>query len=404
MKTIQQFLLRPWLYLFIVIIGIALKFYGIESKYFWYDEVETVMHASGISDRNYHLTIPVNKIKNISYYQNLLHLNSQDYTVGTQIKGLAAMPQLAPLHPALLIFWHRIAGDDIVDYRLLNFFLFLLTLPFLFLLCKFLFKTDLAGWIAISLFSISPFFTIYTQENRYIILWTFCVITLNYIFVLAIYHNKLKGWILYAFLGVLSMYTVLINAMLLLGHLMYVLIFRKDLWLQYSITLLSIVLICIPWILSMYHFKEDVLAAMKWQVFTNKIYFWEPLYLQIVGFSQLFISPLETVWSYRPSSIDGNIGTLLILVISACVILVFIIYAIIHMYKNTNRQNWYLLSFITFPTLVFIYILDVSRNGWISLIWRYQILSLVGILIFLIYILVPRFIGENYFMQPFSSY
>ena len=42
-------MLRPWIYLFIVLIGIFLKFYRIDYRYFWYDEVCTIMHTSGTS-------------------------------------------------------------------------------------------------------------------------------------------------------------------------------------------------------------------------------------------------------------------------------------------------------------------------------------------------------------------
>src|SRR4030043_1751436 len=133
MKTIRQFMLRPWLYLGIVVLGIALKFYHIERKFFWLDEIAAIMHTSGISDMDYYKKVPVNEIKNIKYYHDLLHLNTQNYTIRSQLKGLFSMPQLAPLHHALLIFWHRIVGDDYIHYRLFNVFIFIITLPFLFL-------------------------------------------------------------------------------------------------------------------------------------------------------------------------------------------------------------------------------------------------------------------------------
>jgi uncharacterized membrane protein len=103
-------------------------------------------------------------------------LNKQNYTIGSQLKGLSKIATLNPLHYAFLIFWHRIGGDDAVDYRLFNVFIFILTLPFLFPLARTLFKSTLAGWIAVSLYSVSPFFHFYAQEARYNTLWAFFLI------------------------------------------------------------------------------------------------------------------------------------------------------------------------------------------------------------------------------------
>jgi len=72
MKAIKQYLLRPWIYLVIVITGASLKFYNIDYHLFWYDEVATIQHTSG----NQILDVPENQIKNISYYTDQLHLKN----------------------------------------------------------------------------------------------------------------------------------------------------------------------------------------------------------------------------------------------------------------------------------------------------------------------------------------
>ena len=66
MENNRQFIKKLWLYLIILVIGVSLKFYKIDSRYFWYDEICTVMHTSGIKEIDYVKMFPENEIKNIS--------------------------------------------------------------------------------------------------------------------------------------------------------------------------------------------------------------------------------------------------------------------------------------------------------------------------------------------------
>ncbi len=391
MKTIQQFLLRPWLYLGIVIIGIALKFYSIESKYFWYDEIETIMHTSGISDKDYPSLVSINEVKSINYYSNILHLNAQNYTIASQLKGLFSMPQLAPLHPALLIFWHRIVGDDLIDYRLFNVFLFLLTLPFLFLLCKTLFQSNLAGWIAITLFSVSPFFNVYTQEARYIMLWTFFIIAIHYIFLKAMYNNKLKWWVGYAILAVLILYTSLLSAIVIFGHLIFIWIFRKDLRLVYSINIFVVFLIYLPWIIIMFNNQEEILRSMYWQKYWKEIHIWIPLLGELLGFTHIFAIFEGCMHDYLELFMNGKptYGILKWLVIDF-VILILIIYSIIYFFRKSSRNNKAFLILTTILSILFIYVIDISRNGYVAYIWRYHVIGFIGVFLIVVNIFAEK--------------
>jgi uncharacterized membrane protein len=125
------------------------------------------MHTSGIDGNAFEEKLPINELKNISYYHDLLSLNNQDLSIQTQLKGIWNMTNLNPLHYAILVFWHRVAGDKDVHYRYFNVLIFILTLPFLFLLAKLLFKSNMAGWLAVAIFAVSPFFQNYTFEARY---------------------------------------------------------------------------------------------------------------------------------------------------------------------------------------------------------------------------------------------
>ena len=84
MKIIQNFFNRFYLHVIIILTGVTLKFYHLDHKLLWIDEMYTVQHTSGIPDSEYPALIPVNEIKNITFYDDLYHLNSQGYKMGSQ--------------------------------------------------------------------------------------------------------------------------------------------------------------------------------------------------------------------------------------------------------------------------------------------------------------------------------
>ena len=67
MQIIQKFLKGFYPYVLISLIGVSLKFYHLDYKLLWIDEVYTVQHTSGIPDREYPTLIPVNEIKNSTF-------------------------------------------------------------------------------------------------------------------------------------------------------------------------------------------------------------------------------------------------------------------------------------------------------------------------------------------------
>jgi hypothetical protein len=62
MGASRNFFLKPWLYLLIVAVGLFLKFYGINGKLFWQDEISTVLYTTGIKDTVLQNNIPRNEI------------------------------------------------------------------------------------------------------------------------------------------------------------------------------------------------------------------------------------------------------------------------------------------------------------------------------------------------------
>lgn len=385
MKTLKQFMLKPWLYLVIVVVAASLKLYSIDYRLFWYDEIATVLHTSG----NQTFNIPVNEIKNISYYKDQLHLKKQDQSIGSQLKGLYSSANLNPLHYSFLMLWYRIAGDNDISYRLFNVFIFILTLLVLFLLAKTLFKSNLSGWIAMGLYAVSPYFHFYVHEARYNILLVFLIVLCHYLFLQAIEHKKLKWWIGYSLLGILSLYASVLSGLIIFGHFIFIMVFKKDILVAYSVNLVVILSCFLPRIISMIKNSEAITGALGWHSMFGQNSLMLLLY-QFFGFTRIF-SIFSNYQSFYFFYFKGNY----IQHITDIVILVIILSSIIYTIKKAPREVVYFLILIFLPYILFFYISDIVRDTGGSLIWRYHAINFIVVILFVTYFIYRKIILEK---------
>lgn len=389
MKAIKQFMLKPWLYIVIVVVGASLKLYCIDYRLFWYDEIATVLHTSG----NQTFDIPANEIKNISYYNDQLHLKKQDQTIGSQLKGLYSSTNLNPLHYSFLMLWYRIAGDKDISYRLFNVFIFILTLPVLFLLPKTLFKSNLVGWIAVSLYAVSPYFHFYVHEARYNILLVFLIVLCHYLFLQAIAHKKLKWWIGYSLLGILSLYASVLSGLVIFGHFIFILLFKKEIRFTYNVNLLVILSCYLPWIISMINNSAEITGSLSWHSwFGQDQNFLTLLLYQFFGFTRIFsiFSNYQSLYTFY---FYGNY----IQQITDILILVIILSSIIYTIKKAPREVAYFLILIFLPYILFFNISDIVRNTGGSLFWRYHAINFIVVIIFVAYFIYRKIALEKLF-------
>ena len=391
MKIVQQFLLRPYLYLIIIVIGTGLKFYNLDKRYFWLDEVYTIEQTSGKADKEYLKFFPVNEIRNITFYHDILHLNNQDYGIGAQLSGMANSPNLSPAHYVFLSFWNHIVGDDYIDYRLFSIFCYLFTLLFLFLFVITLSKSALSAWIAVSLFSVSPFCHVYIQEARYYILWICMILLINYIYLKATTLNKPKWWVAYSIIGILALYTSIFSGLIIAGHLIYTFVFKRRCLSFFCISLLIISLVYSPWMYTIIANREEISKALSWQVgWRASQHFWEPIAWQLIGFAHAFVSLERHIWAGF-EIMNGSIPQQLVTPLLMSLVVIFVeIFAVVFMIRKSSRETWIFMALFILPTMLFFYITDIARNGYLSCTWRYQLVNLVGIIIIVGYYLAMK--------------
>jgi uncharacterized membrane protein len=379
MSAFRHFFLKPWLYIIIVLFGTSLKFYQLNGKLFWVDEVSTVFYTSGTNGDSIQKSIPGNQIKSFSYYDSLLHLSTKSISIKKEVTGILSDTHLTPAHYVFLTLWYRLVGDNDMDYRLFSVFIFILSLPLVFLLANTLFNTFLSGWIATSLYAVSPFIHFEAQEARYYMLWVFFFILTNYLFLLAIRSNKLIGWVFYSIAAVLALYTSLTSGAFIFGHLLYIFLFKKERRIEFAISLAFIFLAYLPWMYFLYTVRDTIENGLAWHKrFHSSFFSLDLLFLQLLGFVRsfafLFDTNLYLFWFGGMTS-PGIYSAFII----DLVLLAFIMYSIFYLFTSTLKQiSWFLILLIL-PLFLLFYTSDVIRNGFTSVLWRYQIVNMAGI-------------------------
>ncbi len=211
-------------------LGIFFRFYHLDRKVFWGDEVFTAMRASGYSaaeviERTY--TGEILDLADLQQYQRPIARSWQETW-----DALISSPEQAPLYYLLARGWMLMFGDDVAGvapadlarsistWRSLSAVVSLLLFPCVYWLCCELFASTATAWIAIALIALSPFYVLFAQEARLYSLWTVSI-ALSSATLLRARHQQ-RGWWLYALTLALSLYTFLFSGLVAIGHGIYV--------------------------------------------------------------------------------------------------------------------------------------------------------------------------------------
>ena len=224
---------QPWRYgaiallvLAIVGLGIFLRFYHLDYKVYWLDEIYTSLRLAGYTRAEY--------IQNL-FTGDLVGVDAlQHYQYPTAVKSWLDMvqsiaadePQLTPLYFVLARFWVQGFGDSITAIRSFSAVIGLCLFPCMWWLCRELFRApqigSLAGWIAIAILSISPVHVLYAQEARpYSLLAVFTALS-SAVLLWAMRTQTRSHWAIYGLTVALGLYTHLLFGLVAIAHGIYV--------------------------------------------------------------------------------------------------------------------------------------------------------------------------------------
>lgn len=205
----------------VLIIGIFFRFYQLDQKIYWVDEVNTSLRVSGYRKSNFYQKLPTGEPLAIAQVQEFQSL-SPERGWGDTLNALAENAEHAPIYYLLTRLWMEIFGNSITVTRSVAAILSLLAFPAIYFLSLELFSAPMVGWIVMSLVAVSPLHLLYAQEARQYSLWTVVTLVSGLALLRSLRLNTRGSWAIYAGTVVLGFYSHLISGLVFFGHGLYV--------------------------------------------------------------------------------------------------------------------------------------------------------------------------------------
>lgn len=203
--------------------GIFIRFYDLDGKFFWGDEVNTLLFTAGFTKQELTDDIEGREVE-IGYLNKYIFTNPEK-SVSDTIKSISIdETQHPPLYYALSSIWLKIFGDSIWVIRSFSVLMGLLALPCIYWISRELFDSRKVAWLAVAIVAVSPFHLIYAQEARLYSMWTVTVLLSSALLLRALSKKSKLWWALYGLSILLGIYTFTLFALVIAAHGVYMLI------------------------------------------------------------------------------------------------------------------------------------------------------------------------------------
>lgn len=376
----------------VLVIGIFFRFYNIDQKIYWVDEVHTSLRVAGYRKSNFYQQLPTGEPLEIAQLQEFQSL-SPERGWGDTINALAENAEHAPIYYLLTRLWMELFGNSITVTRSVAAILSLLAFPAIYFLSLELFSAPIVGWIALSLVAVSPLHLLYAQEARQYSLWTVVTLVSGLALLRSLRLQTRSSWAIYAGTVVLGFYSHLISGLVFFGHGLYVGFREKGKFTQsLKSYLIASGIGCaalIPWIVVYFNNNSrlggwlgrdtsvDALAK-RWVVNLTSLFF----DLHIV-YPQRFFD-VELGQDFPPLAWGNFWGY------AAIPILLLVGYALwVTVRKTPKSVRWFLLTSIAANGL-FLMLYDVISGGQRSGIARYLFPSYLALQLAVAYLFASR--------------
>jgi uncharacterized membrane protein len=389
MRTTDISLYQKKITFFLVIVlflGIFFRFFNIERKFYWYDEVFTSLRISGYTEAAVIQQVARGQVVDLESLKKYQTVNSET-SISKTIKGLATEePQHPPLYYVAVRLFAQIFGDSVKSIRSFSAILSLLAFPCIYWLCLELFNSSLVGWLALTIIAISPFHILYAQEARAYSLWTGLILLSSAVFLRAMRLKTVLSWVWYSITLAIGLYCFPLTGLVAIGHGIYATIVEKFRILDkniraYFLSCLAAFLLFIPWIWLAFSNLPTISHRTNWS--TN---YKQPLSVLArnwaVGISRLFFdinTRHDSQFSYR-----------LLMGFVTIAILALFFYSLYFLVKiSSGKICWFVLTLIG-TTALSIVMPDLLLGGIRSTKDRYLIPSYLGIQIAIAYLLAMK--------------
>jgi uncharacterized membrane protein len=266
----------------IIALGVFFRFYHVDHKAFWDDEVVTWLHIHGVSEGE--VVSKAGDFHRVADLRAVLHPPSGLRPLPAVIGPMRNEdPQHPPVYYLIAHAWVALFGDSLAVVRSLSAIIGVLAIPCMYWLCVELFGSRAAGWAGAALVASAPIDVLYSQEAREYSLWLVCIMVSSALFIRAIRANSLPAWGLYSGALGLSLYVFPLSIFVSAAHAAVALCARTSLRTR-GLALGAMaagLLLFAPWLLVIVSKIADINAsnpaaivdpaATRWQTLTKAV-------------------------------------------------------------------------------------------------------------------------------------
>lgn len=378
----------------ILVIGIFFRFFHLDRKVYWYDEVFTSLRIVGYTEAEVVRQVSIRDTVSVADLQQYQHDSARN--LSDTIKSLATEDfQHPPIYYAIAHFWVKLFGDSIAVIRSLSALISLLVFPCIYWLCRELFPSPLVAWFSMALVAISPFHVLMAQEARQYSLWTVMILLSSALLLRSIRLKSKLSWRLYAINLIVGLYTFLFTGLVAIAHGLYLFKLKKDLQFRkaiapYLIASVTALLALVPWLIIVIRNFSAINANVNKDApipFLGLVKGW------VFNLSYIFF---DAQWQLN--QLEGNFN-LTNLIGLPCVFLV--IYSLYFLYRTATKQvSLFVLLSIAVPAATLI-LPDLILGGQRSLTMRYLIPSYLCIQIAVAYLLATKISSSRLEQQKY---
>lgn len=356
-------------------LGIFLRFFQLDRKVYWLDEVYSTTRIAGYSIEEVRQSLFRNQIVSapeLQKYQRPKPNSTIADTIDVLIQEDAKHP---PLYYGLARVWMRQFGSSIAASRSLPAAIGLLALPLMFALSLELFSSSVVAYLATAAIALSPFDILFAQTVRQYSLLTVTILASSWLLLRATRLRRWQDWGGYTLACAMGLYTHLLFVLTLLGQGVYVVarqIFKLDacsssdrksgIFVPYLLSIVGTIVLYIPWIVALLTGGDRTFESANW--LSSPVSFIDLLKFWILSFSSLFFD-LDV-------GFDSPITYLLRL---PFIILIFVS---IRQVWSSRLAGGFILTSIMVPFLA-LAVPDFLLGGRRSAVTRYLICSFPGI-------------------------
>lgn len=204
-----------------MILGVFFRFYHLDRKVFWEDEIIGTIHMFGYTEAEIVTAAP--HLTSAGQVRQYIEPPANGRLgISATVRSLALEdPQHPPAYYVAERLWVRLFGSSVAAMRSLPALFGVLALPLVYLLARELFDSTETALLAVALVAVSPFFVLYAQEAREYSMWTAAVALDAWLFLRAIRIATPAWWVAYAVCTGFSLYVYPLTGLVALGLCAY---------------------------------------------------------------------------------------------------------------------------------------------------------------------------------------